>query len=458
MCLMHHKGVRKMTFPRHVSFIALLWFILSIIICNIAYFFCQQHHALFFYQQQAIVSLKTLTTEPIQPLNYKTLTTLTHSLYPKSKLYELSATGQFQIPNIPPSTNIDVIKIKKEQTKPLLHYGYNLLTQQNTSLVVLAAQSSPHKGFWYWVLPLPKMPLFQIILHILVITMTIFFIIFGFLGLQLWRINSAFIRPLRQLGDHLSLQSHTEKVLTITPPIHTKELLPIIEHSHRMSVHIEKLIIQLHQETNKRRELLVQLSHELKTPLSSLLDYLEAWQQQQSTPNTLINTAYRNAQKLSIQLHQHLEMARSQTPELQQPHFSSVNLRCLIDDNILSMNVQAQKKAITLSMSMTENYQVEGDEILLQRLFANLFENAIRHAPIASDIQINVKAQDHQILVQLKNPIDPITQNSTLGLGLGLKIIKSILKIHQSQLHCEQTQHHYCQSFLLPLISSRHRL
>ncbi|MFA0372396.1 histidine kinase dimerization/phospho-acceptor domain-containing protein, partial [Vibrio sp. 10N.222.54.F6] len=81
------------------------------------------------------------------------------------------------------------------------------------------------------------------------------------------------------------------------------ELVPIARSYQLMAKHIQQQFLQLEYQSSHRRQSLLQLSHDLKTPLSSVLGYLETWKIQNPQSDRLIDVAYRNGNKLSQQLH-----------------------------------------------------------------------------------------------------------------------------------------------------------
>ena len=260
--------------------------------------------------------------------------------------------------------------------------------------------------------------------------------------------KSTLLTPIRQVTQDLNKQAKNGYRLKPEAMLKVAELKPIAKQMYLMARTISQQFLQLEHQEQKRRELLVQLSHDLKTPLASVLGYLETWQIQSDQPDPLINTAQRNAQKLSELLSQQIDIARQQSV-MTEPKFEALKLGHILQDVIDTMQPEASRKRVELAIKLPKQDAVFGDRQLLQRLFTNLFDNAIRHAPSSSTVQLTISAAPIGLGISLENDIDPKAPQGSMGLGT--KIIQSILMLHQSQLNTRQEAQHYEQSFSLPL-------
>ncbi|PST90505.1 sensor histidine kinase [Photobacterium jeanii] len=279
--------------------------------------------------------------------------------------------------------------------------------------------------------------------HILALALVL---VFSFSVLIYALVKRTLLKPISQLAQNMQQQTHHAFCLPVSVRQQVPELQPIGQQFYQMSQHIQQQFLQLQQQESQRRELLMQLSHDLKTPLASVLGYLETWLLQNNQQDPLLSTAHRNAQKLADQLEQQLQLARHQQTA-PQPQFESVAVNDIIRETNHNLAISRSNKALQLKLALDKHSQVFGDQQLLQRLFANLLENAIRHAPNASTINISTRQQHDKIMVQVENQIDPQAPHGTLGLGT--KIIKSILALHHSELITQATPNEYRQSFSL---------
>ncbi|KXF82845.1 sensor histidine kinase [Enterovibrio coralii] len=119
------------------------------------------------------------------------------------------------------------------------------------------------------------------------------------------------IRPGRTMVKQIEDAALSE--FRITPPLNfnAAELQDMASQYRRMMAVIQQQFIQLRVQEAQRREYLVQLSHDLKTPLANILGYLETWRIQHKEGQGMIDTAYHNALRLQQHLKDQLEAARS---------------------------------------------------------------------------------------------------------------------------------------------------
>ncbi|GHA64697.1 sensor histidine kinase [Photobacterium aphoticum] len=273
----------------------------------------------------------------------------------------------------------------------------------------------------------------------------------GGLSLSLYvLVTTSLLRPIQTITQQLQQQAQNDFLLPRTFTAQVPELTPITKQFYAMAQTISRQFLQLQQQEQQRRELLMQLSHDLKTPLSSIMGYLETWTIQNQPADPLILTAQKNAQKLADLLQQQMTLARAATANAKNTvAFDSVKLSDIIDEVLANVKPQADKKALRLSLSLPPEDTLVADTHLLQRLFTNLFDNAIRHAPSHGRITLRVQHLDEGYAVQLFNAVDP--KAPTGSLGLGTKIIRSILMLHHSHLTTRQSDAQFEQAFVLPL-------
>ncbi|MGF1757720.1 HAMP domain-containing histidine kinase [Photobacterium sagamiensis] len=283
---------------------------------------------------------------------------------------------------------------------------------------------------------------------LLITLFTALILLIGFSLVTYLLVKRTLLKPIEQVAQRLQAQAGNDFRLQPDFVHQVPELMPIASHFYQMAQRIQQQFLQLQYQETTRREMLMQLSHDLKTPLSSILGYLETWQLQAEHPDPLIETAHRNAQKLGDQLHQQLQLAHSKQPD-PKPCFEQVDLANIIDETAESLAIDAQRKNITFNISIPTIETIYGDKQLLLRLFANLLENAIRHSPGNACIYLKVVQHTDDININITNHIDHTAPSGSLGLGT--KIIQSILMLHHSQLLTEQAPDSFNQSFRLPI-------
>ncbi len=282
-------------------------------------------------------------------------------------------------------------------------------------------------------------------------TVLIAMVIFSILGFAIGvylLIKRNLLSPIQYITEQLQEQVNSGFKLHPKLKANCPELLPILSSYQQMAHHIQQQFLQLQYQESHRRQTLLQLSHDLKTPLSSVLGYLETWQLQPGNNNPLIDVAHRNSVKLSKQLQSMLTQAKQQAP-MPRYHYVPLNLEQLIKQCIENIAPQFHRRQIELNIEAESGMRIIGDKELLERLLNNLFDNALRHSPKGGKVTCQAKRVSQQGLIEfsIENNIDIHADKGSLGLGIN--IVQSILMLHHSHLQTEQTPQYYRQRFCL---------
>ncbi len=263
------------------------------------------------------------------------------------------------------------------------------------------------------------------------------------------------ITPGRLMVNQIEQAATSE--FRVTPPLQfsAAELQEMATQYRRMMAVIQQQFIQLRVQEAQRREHLMQLSHDLKTPLANVLGYLETWRIQHKEGRSMIDTAYHNAQRLQRHLKEQLEAARSPTAKIVLS-YQELDVDALLQEIKERFTLSAQQKNIEILVNVNVPCTILADEQLINRVFDNLLENAVRHSPAQSTIVLEtLSVGARRVGFRVSNSID---ENAAPGsLGMGTKIVDAILSLHQSQLEHlfeQEGGHGFCAYFELSSLAS----
>ncbi len=261
-------------------------------------------------------------------------------------------------------------------------------------------------------------------------------------------VKRSLLNPIERVTKQLQQQAEHDFYLQPDFTHQVPELVPIAHSYQMMAKHIQQQFLQLEYQSSHRRQSLLQLSHDLKTPLSSVLGYLETWRLKHPESDPLIDVAFRNCEKLSTQLHSLLDAARKEAP-MPNYEYRPVDLGALMAECAEMMQSQLSRKEVVLKVDMDSEIQTVGDKGLLERLVLNLLENALRHSPLGSEVhcQAHLSEDKSRILFTFVNRIDKDAVGGALGIGT--KIVQSILMLHHSYLETCEADTEYQQKFAL---------
>jgi len=212
---------------------------------------------------------------------------------------------------------------------------------------------------------------------------------------------------------------------------------------------------KLKQSDVQRRELVANVSHDLRTPLTTLQGYLETILRKSNELNEeerdqYIRTALKHSQRLGNLVSELFELARLDANETK-PRLEAFSLPELIHDVMHKFWILTSKRNISVEAMFDNSLPfVYADLGLIERVIQNLLENAIRYTPDGGKIEIRLTRENDSVTVQVVDngcgiaekelPLiferfyrpEKSRQQSSGGAGLGLAISKRILELHGS--------------------------
>ena len=229
-----------------------------------------------------------------------------------------------------------------------------------------------------------------------------------------------------------------------------------------------------------RGNLISNMAHDLKTPLQSILGYSETMLNKDNISaddqKKYLEIIYSNTKNLSQMINHFFEYSRYEISDVQ-PNFEPIAVELLAQNLHETYESICPSKEICFDISVEENLPlINGDYMMLYRVFQNLIDNSIKFTPPSGLIKISFsQSTDYLIKVKIKdtgkgipsNKLDSIfnkfqmsqntiTENeSNKGLGLGLAIVKKILNLHDSKIYVNsQVDKGTTFTFFLPTTNS----
>jgi two-component system OmpR family sensor kinase len=201
-----------------------------------------------------------------------------------------------------------------------------------------------------------------------------------------------------------------------------------------------------------RRELVANISHDLRTPLTSLRGFLETLALKQTTLSSEERKAYlegaiRQTDRLNRRVADLFELARLESGT-QEMEVEALALAELAQDAVQQFRLQAEELGIDLQVEVPGGPAiVEGDMSLLARVLDNLLDNGLRHTPGGGKVTLGLRESSQWVNVEVSDtgcgiaPEDlPYVFDRFFGrkrrdvesdhAGLGLAITKRIVELH----------------------------
>jgi signal transduction histidine kinase len=225
-----------------------------------------------------------------------------------------------------------------------------------------------------------------------------------------------------------------------------------------MAQRITQQIRELQHQDRLRRELVANICHDFRTPLTALHGYLEAMQRKArgSEPDErdrYLEIALQQSDKVGRLAQELFDLAHLEHAGIE-PRLESFSLAELVQDVLQKFELRAKTIPIELYANISHgSTPVVADIGMIERVLVNLLDNALRHTPAGGKIRIDIAQKPDKVGVSIADTGSGIGRDqlpllfdraSPLGRrpgrvsgGLGLLIVKRILTLHHCEIHVD---------------------
>ncbi|NQV40989.1 MAG: PAS domain-containing protein [Candidatus Marinimicrobia bacterium] len=219
-------------------------------------------------------------------------------------------------------------------------------------------------------------------------------------------------------------------------------------------------LTQIQKLEGVRREFVANVSHELKTPITSIQGYVEtlldgAVDDIDNAQNFLEIIA-KHATRLGQIVDDLLELSRiEEFSEDETQHRSPITLSPLVDATVRDIQALADSRSISIVKQIDPYLQVDLNEKLFSHALGNLLDNAVKYSGEGSTITLKTELQDGHAILEVTDTgqgierehlsriferfyrVDKGRSRDVGGTGLGLSIVKHIALVHNAELEVE---------------------
>jgi signal transduction histidine kinase len=238
------------------------------------------------------------------------------------------------------------------------------------------------------------------------------------------------------------------------------QLGEVAESINQMSRQLHQSILEERNAEKTKNDLITGVSHDLRTPLTSILGFLEVIEEDRYQDEVelryYVNIAYEKAQnlkKLIDDLFEYTRINNGLPLDIQKIDMAQF-IRQLIEEFVPAL----EKSGMECKLAAEEGLIIRADGAQLVRAYENLITNAIRYGDSGKRIDIAVRSDGNQVSVSFTNYGDPIPERDlpfifdrfyrvetsrskqTGGTGLGLAITKSIVEIQGGEIRVRSDQ------------------
>ena len=255
------------------------------------------------------------------------------------------------------------------------------------------------------------------------------------------RATKALMAPITQLAEHLDEQE--------TMPVY-KEMIPFVNK-------IRKQHEDIMRNAKMRQDFTANVSHELKTPLTSISGYAELIEHNMVSQADIPRFAgeiHRSATRLLTTINDIIKLSELDVMETTTLVLERLPLYQMAENCVDMLQVNAEKHHVTLGITGEPAY-IMGNREMVEEVLYNLCDNAIRYNNKDGSVTVRVNQEGDKVSLCVEdtgigiprkhqsrvferyNRVDKSRSKATGGTGLGLAIVKHIVAQHEAELKLE---------------------
>ncbi|HBG26693.1 MAG: hypothetical protein A2Y10_04820 [Planctomycetes bacterium GWF2_41_51] len=224
----------------------------------------------------------------------------------------------------------------------------------------------------------------------------------------------------------------------------------------------QAVLASMNRLENIRRDFVANVSHELKTPITSIKGFVETLLEEgvnnsEQTENFL-KIISRHADRLDAIINDLLALCRlEEDGQKRNLNFELHPIMPAIVSAIELAKMKADAKRISIELNGDKTITAKINAALLEQAVLNLIDNAIKYSPDGGKIKIDVKKSDREIAITVADTgcgidsehldriferfyvVDKARSRKLGGTGLGLAIVKHIAQVHGGSVSVEST-------------------
>ncbi len=253
------------------------------------------------------------------------------------------------------------------------------------------------------------------------------------------------------------------------------ELIAIERKMNQLKYRMEKQKSDMLLSEKRKNDLIMYLAHDLKTPLASVIGYLNLLRDEGEISGELrekyLDISLGKAERLEELINEFFEIARYNLSDITL-QYSRINFSRLLEQLVYEFGPMLAEKNLTVSLQMEEDILFSCDADKMQRVFDNLLRNAVLYSFRDTEIRITAEQQKYALIVRFSNHGNPISKEKLERLfeqfyrldtarstesggcaGLGLAIAKQIVELHNGTITAKSEAEVIEFTVTLPVVS-----
>ena len=274
----------------------------------------------------------------------------------------------------------------------------------------------------------------------------VMFLIIGFFGIfyYYWKKPWGYLNEVIDATE--TVYEKSAKAITLSAPLH--EVESRMNQIKLSIINSEKSIAQAEE---KKNELVMYLAHDIRTPLTTVIGYLNLLNEAPDMPpeqrKKYIGIALNKSERLDVLINELFDLTRYNSKAVSLNKVE-LDLSCLLSQIADEFYPSLSANENTINVSAEDGLKISGDTEMIARLFGNLLKNAVSYSDKRTEILITAKKDNDfasvvfqntgdtippeklQTMFDKFNRLDQARASETGGTGLGLSIAKEIAELH----------------------------
>jgi len=287
-----------------------------------------------------------------------------------------------------------------------------------------------------------------------------------------WLFSYKMVLPLRQMA--VAAHNFGEGNFSVRVPVNTDDEIG------QLALAFNNMAVALASGEGMRRSFIANVSHELKTPMTTIAGFIDGILDGTIPPekqNSYLKIVSQEIKRLSRLVRTMLDLSRIDNGELRlRP--SRFDLTNTILVTLITFEKSIDDKRLEIrGLEDAESLFVDGDPDMIHQVVYNLFENAVKFTNEGGYIEVKITDLSDRVDVKIKNSghgiapdeitmifdrfykTDKSRSQDKNGMGLGLYLVRSMLKLHGGEITVSSVEDEYCEfDFWLPKISEQPKL
>jgi two-component system phosphate regulon sensor histidine kinase PhoR len=203
-----------------------------------------------------------------------------------------------------------------------------------------------------------------------------------------------------------------------------------------------------------RKDFVANVSHELKTPITSIKGFVETLLEGDLTDaaqtRQFLDVIAKNTQRLDAIIDDLLSLSRlEEGGSKKNIVFKTVYLKSILANAVELSKIKAEQKQITININCLDNVKINANNLLLEQAVFNLIDNAIKYSEPNKTVNVSAQESEKELLISVHDSgfgiedkhlsriferfyvVDKSRSRKLGGTGLGLAIVKHIINLHK---------------------------